>query len=493
MIVGCIVVALSVIFPIVQYRDSANVYTYMAKMLRDGAYNVAFHPDIPSLNVLLSYPLTFVGVAPETAMILISGLFYLGTIPMLYFVLNRFIFSRLSAFGALLFAAAPKVICFSCTGLIDSGKVFFLTMSLLFAYKFIDGKFRSYKDAALFGVGLGGLCLARSEGIANSVVMIGCVGCVWLYNILKNKKIATFSRIALTLSIWIAFIFSRMLVFYCVFGEFIYDSRMTKFMSSFFKRGTAQAAPQTVAVSEGVGNSTTILRVILQNVRGAYEPYFAVAVLGILLILALRSARLKNHLWKEGWNLSVWQWRAQYWLMLIVIISNILIFKMVGVCAYRYFLLNIPMLMVFTLGGVYWLWLWLGHFAPRSSKPLAIALCAFILIAQVVNGEGHQFSKKSWQKYRTGVEAGRIIRQENPNAKVWYIYASVEWYYTETEKALEWGAKTPDAATFADFDYCLWKSDERFADIIAARKDLEEIPLPPNSTAKLYRKLAISN
>ncbi|MBO7089709.1 MAG: hypothetical protein J6W70_07375, partial [Lentisphaeria bacterium] len=68
----------------IDYRDSANVYTAMARSLVNGEYADAFHPGIPMLNVLCSRVLTVFGMPPDRAMSAVSCLFYLATIPFLY-------------------------------------------------------------------------------------------------------------------------------------------------------------------------------------------------------------------------------------------------------------------------------------------------------------------------------------------------------------------------------------------------------------------------
>ena len=114
-------------------RDTANVYAAMSRALATGMYAEAAHPAIPSLNVLLSRIFTWLGMAPDVAMSAVSCMLYVATIPFVYLLLNRFLPGEPSAFGAVLFACAPKIIRFSCAGLLDSGKVFFM-------------KFNSFKE-----------------------------------------------------------------------------------------------------------------------------------------------------------------------------------------------------------------------------------------------------------------------------------------------------------------------------------------------------------
>ena len=208
-IIGALLSVVSCFFSVHMYRDSANVYSFMARALANNNIQDAFHPSIPSLNVLLSWPLTSIGMSPARSLLLIACLFYVLTIISLYYLLKNFLPKNLAGFGALLFAIAPKVIRFSCTSLIDSGKVFFLVTSLLFAYKFIESKFRSFKDAAFLGVMLGGLALVRSEGIGNVASILFCISLFYLYEIIKQKKMQPMLPILTLGMTFLLFIISR--------------------------------------------------------------------------------------------------------------------------------------------------------------------------------------------------------------------------------------------------------------------------------------------
>ena len=63
------ILSLSVVFfSRFMYRDAAAVYAYMSRALWNGNYAEAFHPNIPSLNVLLSWLLSWSGLSPEQAL-----------------------------------------------------------------------------------------------------------------------------------------------------------------------------------------------------------------------------------------------------------------------------------------------------------------------------------------------------------------------------------------------------------------------------------------
>ena len=106
------------------------------------------------------------------------------------------------------------------------------------------------------------------------------------------------------------------------------------------------------------------------------------------------------------------------------------IFRVVGVTAYRYFLINIPLLLVFVLLALQWIAVWMEKLLPEWCRHAAAWVLALIMLGQIFNGAGKFFSSRTRREYRTGVLAGKIIRGEDPNASVWFREASVEWYYS---------------------------------------------------------------
>ena len=94
------------------YRDSANVYACMVRSLTQGRFTEAFHENIPHLSICCSYLFSLLGIAPEKTLLLVSCLFYLGSIVYLFFLTREFLPEKMAGLGALLFALAPKIIRF---------------------------------------------------------------------------------------------------------------------------------------------------------------------------------------------------------------------------------------------------------------------------------------------------------------------------------------------------------------------------------------------
>ena len=132
------------------YRDSAAVYTAMTREFAAGNYKEAFHPGIPNLAVILAGFLSKTGVPPFVSMRLVSGFFYLASIPMIFLLMRLFMPLVPASAGAFLMACAPKIIRFFCTGLIDSGKFFFMTAALYFLILLVRKKYAG-QDISSYG------------------------------------------------------------------------------------------------------------------------------------------------------------------------------------------------------------------------------------------------------------------------------------------------------------------------------------------------------
>jgi len=497
---GVILSLLHVVFSVDMYRDSANVYAMMARSLSAGDWTTAFHPGIPCLNVLLSRPFTLCGMRPERALSLVSGLFYVGTVPFLFLLLKQFLPERLSAVGALLFVCAPKIIRFSCSSIIDSGKIFFLVAGLFLLHKLIREEFRSPRTGIAFGLALGGLSLARSEGIGTAGLLALAASVYFAMQWLRTRKLPSLlpaAGAAVFLGLCLLF---RVVLMRAVTGEFVFDRRiegglermwngLTSSVSALFSAPAASstAAPGVPAVPMPPAvPRVSWMELVSQSIRGGYEFYLVFAAAGlILLILANRWKNCECLFPGKKFPFDL-KWNGFFYVLLFVVLGNALIFKASDIAAYRYFLLDIPVLMVFTVTGFAWLWSWGEKFVPRR---VLCCAAACVLLLQVFNGATYFFSKESKNKYACGRELARMFAGERKAPRVWFHNASIEWYYSGLRRARPIEVPVPDVRTFADFDYVLWGTRESGVDILASRSDLREIPLRENATARLFKKI----
>ncbi|MBR3506774.1 MAG: glycosyltransferase family 39 protein [Lentisphaeria bacterium] len=494
----------------IDYRDTANVYAAMSRALVSGAYPEAFHPAIPSLNVILSRGLTLLGMAPDVAMSAVSCMFYVATIPFVYLLLKCFLPDEPAAFGTVLFACAPKIIRFSCAGLLDSGKVFFLVAGLYFSCRLVREKFRSFGIAAGFGVALGGLSLARSEGIGNACVLFGCTALFWLWASRREKRVLPVLPLVTTVAVWALALLSRVLVNGWFCGQFMYDARVNTILKGMFEAFLHTSEPAAVPAAESAmgaeeGNALLDwLELIRKNIVGNYELYFGFAAAGVVLMVLAgygrrRSAQgeqtssvrdLAPCLWPDKAVPDFVKWDPFFLVLIVSVACNAVIFKLSNLDAYRYFLLNIPLFMVFTVMACWWFWRWAVKLLPRPLLRIALAGVAVILVFQVRNGVDNLFSEGTRMPVRSGLAAGEAIRAENADGRVYFVSASIEWYYSGAKRAIPIETAQLDCRTGTDFDYFLvCKDEDDILPVVESRTDLREIPLPPESTVRLFRKL----
>ena len=489
----CIVLVHLVFYTGFDYRDSASVYGFMARSLADGEYADAFHPGIPLLNVLCSRVFTVFGVPPDLAMSAVSCLFYLATIPFLYLFLKCFVPDCPAAFGALLFACAPKIIRFSCTGLIDSGKIFFLVAGLYFSYRTVQSKFRSYGFAVGFGAALGGLSLARSEGIGNAGVIFGCTVLFWLADVLREKRLMPVLPLLTTLLVWALPLAGRVWINWHFCGRPVYDERLHDKLLSLLGAhpAVAEEAAEQIAISSKPveSNLEFWIELLRKNIVGNYEVYFGLEVLCIvLLILAARGGKWRI-LWPDGKVPEFFRWQPFFIVPVLSVVFNILIFRITNLHAYRYFLMNIPLFMVFNVMACWWIWSWAVRLLPRPLVFAGVAGIVAILFFQVKNGVDNIISEDASLSRRFGREAGAVMREEKADGTVLFRMACIEWYYSGMKRAVP-VEKRVDYSTFGDFDFALVRKDEEdMQPIMERRDDVREIPLPPESSLRLFRKL----
>jgi len=500
-VLGVSITLLELIFSADLYRDVANVYACMARSLANGEYSEAFHPSIPSLNVILAQPFIFLGMSPAKALVAVSSLFYLATVPFMYMFLKSFVPKTPAAFGALLFVCAAKIIRFSCAGLIDSGKIFFMVVGLFFAVRMIEEKFRSYASALWFGVALGGLSLARSEGVGNAVMLFGCVVIYWICLMIREKRLMPIPPFLAVVVVWAAVASLRMLTNWRFCGQFIFDSRI-KFLAFGLPQRPApvsvEAATSTASAASAappppvVADNTAVWWDCLNSfIRGTSEVYFGFVMVGLLLLVLAACGGKLSVLWPDKKIPDFFKWRGFYLILLVLAVGNTAMFTILHLVGYRYFLPNIPLLMLFVVVAAYWLWSWTEKFFPRPLRIVCGMAVAILLAFQVVNGIENTFSAFSRRQKRSGVAAGDIMRRSKPDGKVWFVpQACIEWYHSGMRRAVPIEGALPDLRNFDQFDFVLLGTDKEDAEtwIIAARRDLEEIPLASDSTVRLFRK-----
>ena len=189
-ILACLISALHIFFCFDVYDDIAAWYAPMTRAFAEGNWNVAFSPFVPILSTTLAGLLSSLGVEAFRSLVVVSCLFYIASIPVLYYVLKYFLKREdYAAWGCLLYVLAPKIIRFGCTGLLNPAKNFFIIAAI--ALILSSAKRLKWFNTLLLGIVLAGLALARAETIVFSPLLV-----LWYaYFIFINKKIELQERL----------------------------------------------------------------------------------------------------------------------------------------------------------------------------------------------------------------------------------------------------------------------------------------------------------
>ena len=457
------------------YRDVANCYAHMAREFGRGNWNEAFRSDLPPMNIVLAGLLAMIGVEAYTATIMISGIFYILTIFPLYALLKRFLKPHEAAWGVLFFVLAPKIIRFSGTGLLESGRNFFLILALLFMFKGLDTK--KWTNWVCLGVAFAGLSLSRGEGFAVMLALAGITG-VLLWR--DQKYLLGFNAIQrivypllLTIIVTLTILSPRLYQNYRATGYPIVDSRMVSSIKATFEQNpnVSTSAPRK---NIDVKKKTLLKRVgivIGDFSRGAYEIYLVLAGLGLILVLYRKT------------------WRYEYTVFFIIIAIHLLIYFKVG-SSYRYHTFALPLLMPFTIFAVVQLFQWTKRY--RLEKILFVGLIA-LFAGQVVNGLEVAFTKKDLHKKQLAIwinanrelftdakHSGelRIIAWKLPEVSFWADQFSVASYGTSIDLKRE-----------VDFDLIVVDSGDTSAlEIIQSRDDVAIVPQSCTEKIVIFRK-----
>lgn len=470
---GVLFVLLHLFFCYSMYRDVANCYAPMIRDFVTGNYADAFPVVIPPLNVFLGGLLGKLGMEPFAAAMAVSGTFYLLTAWPLWLLLRRTFPAAWSALGVFLYIWAPKIIRFGNSGLLESAKIFFLISTIYLVMRLWD-KRGKWRDALLTGGALAGLSLARGEGIGNAVTLAGCLGIGML--ILWRKKQVSAGRllgIGLTVfCVWMAVMSPRIVQNYRATGWAVPDARVAYALKSKSQAPADVARTPQPEVKYGVSLGT----LISQNLRGGYELYAVFAVAGLLAMLLTRRRR-------EEWRAPDFAcWHPEYWLLVAVLLGNMAM-HWISIAAYRYFLLNIPLLMVFTVAGMAWCILLVRRWIPDLAL---IAVALLICVLHAVNGLEYVEGKQ--REFRAGQW---VAENFAPETEVWFAHASPVWFWSGLPRAVPIETEPLKLDVFRDFDLVIMrKQDTEEIAVLSRRSDLEQVMAPPEFSIVLFRPKA---
>ncbi|MBN2641260.1 MAG: glycosyltransferase family 39 protein [Victivallales bacterium] len=436
-------VLLHLLFCIDIYDDVASCYAWDAREVGRGEWAKGFNPGLPPLMTYSAGLLCALGMEAFTATIMISGLLYILTAFPIYFLIRDLLGEKYAGWGAFAFVMAPKIIRFSCSGMPNAGRNFFMIMALYLLFSFF--KKRTPLKLVFLGASIAGLALSRGEGIV--FLPVFALVFVIVYLVLRDGNTLNFKYILrmllqglIVIAAFLTIASPRMIQMYRHTGIPVLDSRQAGRINELrASLGLLEKVPDGNAVqsaeekqSEPVYlNKKQFKRFINTFSRGSYELYLIFAAIGAIVLIYRR------------------EWRYEYYVLLAFALINALIFYFV-VVSYRYFLVNVLLFMPFTLKGFELVWLLLNHkmiAAYKGTKYIFPALIAGLALGHTWNGvakltdtEDFYYEKavSEWlaeQGARSGISKLKIMSVQ-PQYPFWADAEHVK-FYENREKCIK--------------------------------------------------------
>ncbi len=449
------------------YRDAAHVYAVFARAIGEGNFSEGIAVKVPMLNILLAGILAFCGMEAVKALTLIAGIFYLLTCFPLRKLLERYISPLAAAWGCVLYVCAPKVIRFSCSPLLESTKIFFMTAAVLYFFRSTEEP--KLKNAVLFGVSAGLLAASRIEGAFISIVLLGGYLpflLVFRKNVVWKKQFILFlTAVVCTAAALAPFCAMN----YSKSGYFVPDARIVESLRSKIKKDSVKpevAAEKEKSAFKGYGNDLSYKRNFSHDIssfiRGSYELYLVLALLGTVLIIKCRK------------------WRSDYWLLIGIAAIQCAIY-VVTISAQRYYIFLIPLFMMFTITGAEFVCGLVIKYVPNKLHVICVAGCAVLLLGQIANGVKKAYSGKGKDFQAAGKWIKEYGKKHFPERKL-VIFApqmSETAYWSGAIHTDGYEKPQHDPATFKEFDLAVVHRKKSFG--MEKRQDLERIPDTPHS------------
>ncbi len=395
--IAIIVSLIHILFCVDVYDDIANFYGPIAAAFGRSEWAVGLCPQVPILNSTLAGLLVKCGIHPFSALVIVSSVFYILGIPLVYLMAKVFLKrSDFAAMTCLLYVVAPKIIRFSCTGLLNSSRnTFALAGVVLLLYFRIKPAW--WKSLAL-GAVTACLALARGEAIAFAP-LFG----LWLGFLVFEKYKFKFQRKfflelalhwALLVGVFLLCAMPRMIQLYTdkEIGYPVLDVRQAYSLDRLMGHEVDRYPNRIIVNLPGIRHHDPLPpgRKLYDGldgfVNGAYIPYLLFAVLGVVVMIRKKELA-----------------RPESILLLLVMLINFAVFVMLA-NSLRYYTINLLMLLPFTFAGIRFIWDYLNTIPySRYWKAGAVLLMVGVAIAQVVNGMAKVISKYSRTEYNTGI------------------------------------------------------------------------------------------
>lgn len=390
---ACLISLLHIFFCFDVYDDVAACYALMTRAFADGEWSKAFAINLPILSTGMSGPLCTYGMGPFRALVVISCLFYIASIPVLYYVLKYFLKREdYAAWACVLFVLAPKIIRFSCTGLLNPAKNFFIIAAI--ALILSSAKRLKWFNSLLLGVVLAALALSRAEAIVFLPLLV-----LWYaYFIFMNKKLELKKRLVQILlhclvitTIFFLCVSPRLYQSYKTVGVPVLDMRQAHYICKIlpftqidYKDNLYIMAERKTFIPDTKSKRgwAKTWQGVECFTRGAYTPYLLLALLGILLW------------WRKKEN------RAEAFILFSVIALNAAVLITIS-NSVRYYTITLIMFLPFTFIGLKFIWDLLISY-KKFFKPILIIALVAVAVLQVKNGAKKALKRKYDYEYKTG-------------------------------------------------------------------------------------------
>jgi len=406
-ILGVVFSVISIVC-ITGYNNDAGLYIAMAHSFAIGDWSRAFLDNIPPLVPVMSGLITMLGLPPWDSGMIVGCAFYVLTIFPLYGLLCFFMDKKYAAWGALFYLLAPKMMRLGMSPMLEGARMFFYILPVYFTFSFAKDK-KIYK-LILLGVSLALLALVRGEGIISMPFILLAL---FLLCIKKNKYKTTLLSLLLPIAyclfaflVMLAVLSPRLYQNYIKTGYPTLDNRQAeciqKYYDKIFNRSNMENSkakkveiPKLKAENQISDNESQEVKIgtasyygkFFKNIfRGTYELYTILCVIG-MVILALRK-----------------EWKLEHSLLILFGVINAILFALTGSIQYRYYLVNIMLIMPFILTAYLYLFEQAGKFRVQKILVLAVLI---VSIAQIINGMDNSLDKS---KYYT-MEAGYYLKE----------------------------------------------------------------------------------
>ncbi len=427
-----------ILWQTIPQKDAQYYYVPMIRAFALGHWEHAYWPMIPPLFstfgglVAMALP-----VSAFTAAKIVSSLFYAGTIFPLYFLNKRVFNGKIAVGSVFLYLFCDRLLRYGGAGIIDSGKVFFLTLAV---YCLVEFRHRHrWGQSALFGVALAGLALSRGEGIAVSALLLGIALFVELFSghkkgswawrsCLPKHSIFVFAVMLLLLAPWLTYQYHHA-------GYPVIDRRQISFVpfKELLRNKQELALPTEPAALAELRAEFHPANTVPTDPRSLWERLFVEIFKGFYPLYLLLYLPV-----------ILWRWRRRQWttteslLLAVALLHTVILVAALGGTwvQKRYVIAALPLLTGWTAIGFFGLF-GFARAKTRASKlrflpATVVVLVALGLLWSATSRTRPSSSRRKQQKLALTKQCAQWLRNQGPNyllAKSLPLFSDQQTYH----------------------------------------------------------------